>query len=66
MVHVKSAPFEFIERLTVSITSTNASFLRYLTSLLRHEMAPVAWIVIFDASSRCASIVRTTKPERVQ
>jgi len=40
-------------RLTVSITSTKASFLRYLTSLRRHEMAPVAWIVILDASSRC-------------
>lgn len=42
-------------RLTVSITSTKASFLRYLTSLRRHEMAPVAWIVILDASSRCCA-----------
>lgn len=44
-----------MERLTDSTTSTNASFLRYLMSLRRHEMAPVAWIVIFDASSRCAT-----------
>jgi hypothetical protein len=46
-------PLELIERLTVSITSTNASFLRYLTSLRRQDVAPVAWIVILDASSRC-------------
>jgi len=48
---LKTAPFEFIERLTVSITSTNASFFRYFTSFLLHEMAPVAWIVILLASS---------------
>lgn len=47
-------PFELMLRFTVSITSTNTSFLRYLTSVRRHEVAPVAWIVILDASSRCS------------
>jgi hypothetical protein len=51
---VESSPSLLIIRLTVSITSTNASFLRYLTSERLHEVAPVACIVIFDESSLCA------------
>lgn len=35
------------------MTSTNASFLRYLTSDRRQLVLPVAWIVILDESSRC-------------
>ena len=50
-------PLELMLRLTVSTTSTKASFLRYLTSFLLHDVAPVAWIVIFDASSRCHNAV---------
>lgn len=46
------SPSLLIIRLTVSMTSTNASFLRYLTSDRRHDVAPVACIVIFDESSR--------------
>lgn len=38
--------------LTVSMTSTNASFFLYLTSDRLHEVAPVACIVILDESSR--------------
>lgn len=38
-------------RLTVSTTSTNASFFLYLTSGLRQLIAPVACDVIFDDSS---------------
>lgn len=47
------APVELISRLTVSITSTKASFLRYLTSARRQLVLPVAWMVILDESSRC-------------
>lgn len=50
-------PSLLIKRFTVSITSTKASFLRYFTSALRQEVAPVAWIVIFDESSRCQKIL---------
>lgn len=57
------SPFEFIDKLTVSMTSTNASFLRYLTSFLLHEIAPVAWIVILEASSLfCFSQARRRVP----
>lgn len=45
-------PLELIIRLTVSTTSTNASFLRYLTPALRQLTFPVACDVIFDESSR--------------
>ena len=38
-------------RLTVSTTSTNASFFLYLTSARLQLVAPVAWVVIFDDSS---------------
>src|SRR6266567_2125076 len=40
-----------MRRLTSSITSTNASFLRYFMSARRQERAPVACIVILDESS---------------
>ena len=40
-----------MSKLTSSITSTKASFLRYLTSARRHDRAPVACIVMRDESS---------------
>jgi hypothetical protein len=49
-----SAPLLDMSRLTLSMTSTKASFFRYLTSDLRQDVAPVAWMVILDESSRCA------------
>jgi hypothetical protein len=49
----RDAPVELISRLTVSMTSTKASFLRYLTSARRQLVLPVAWMVILDESSRC-------------
>lgn len=36
------------------MTSTNASFFLYFTSLFRHDVAPVACIVILLLSSRTA------------
>ena len=44
-------PVADMSRFTSSITSTKASFFRYLTSAFRHESAPVACIVIFAESS---------------
>lgn len=49
----QNLPSLLMSRLTVSMTSTNASFFLYLTSDLLHDVAPVAWIVILDESSRC-------------
>lgn len=46
------SPSLLISRLTVSMTSTNASFFLYFTSDLRHDVAPVAWMVILLESSR--------------
>lgn len=51
------------------MTSTNASFFRYFTSFRLQEIAPVAWIVIFEASSLCRPrefqrAIGTTKTER--
>lgn len=48
----ENSPSLLINKFTLSITSTNASFLRYLTSILRQEVAPVAWMVILEESSR--------------
>lgn len=42
-----------MSKLTSSITSTKASFLRYLMSARRHESAPVACMVILEESSCC-------------
>jgi len=44
-------PFALIIKLTVSTTSTNASFFLYLTSGRRQLIAPVACVVILDDSS---------------
>ena len=49
---IGDSPSLLISKLTVSMTSTKASFLRYLTSLRLHDVAPVACIVILDESSR--------------
>ncbi|TLD10525.1 hypothetical protein PgNI_06578 [Pyricularia grisea] len=52
-----TAPAADIRRFTSSMTSTNASFLRYLTSALRHDKAPVACIVILaESSGRCSDL----------
>ncbi|QBZ55023.1 hypothetical protein PoMZ_10739 [Pyricularia oryzae] len=52
-----TAPAADIKRFTSSMTSTNASFLRYLTSALRHDNAPVACIVILaESSGRCSDL----------
>ncbi len=45
-------PFELIITLMISITSTNASFLRYFTPARLQFTLPVAWEVILDDSSR--------------
>jgi len=44
-------PFALMFRLTVSMTSTKASFFLYFTSTRRQLVAPVAWVVIFEDSS---------------
>lgn len=59
----KRAPFALILRLTVSTTSTNASFFLYFTSPLRQFVAPVACVVIFDDSSCTPNQHLSTKPE---
>lgn len=51
----RTVPVAETSKLTSSITSTNASFLRYFTSDFRHDIAPVACIVIFDESSMLRS-----------
>lgn len=51
MRNIFDLPLALIMRLTVSTTSTNASFFLYLTSGLRQLIAPVACDVIFDDSS---------------
>ncbi|KAL8288318.1 hypothetical protein RB601_004651 [Gaeumannomyces tritici] len=47
----RTEPVADMRRFTSSMTSTKASFLRYLTSALRHESAPVACMVILAESS---------------
>ena len=44
-------PCADMSRLTSSITSTKASFFRYLTSARRQERAPVACMVMREESS---------------
>ena len=44
-------PLALILKLTVSTTSTKASFFLYLTSARRQLVVPVAWDVIFEDSS---------------
>ena len=48
---VYGQPVADINRLTFSITSTNASFRRYFMSLLRYDITPVACVVILEESS---------------
>lgn len=50
----KTVPEADMRILTVSITSTKTSFLRYLMSDRRQPTAPVAWIEILALSSRTA------------
>jgi len=50
----KTLPWTLSNKFTDSITSINASFFLYLTSLLLHEVAPVAWMVILAESSMIA------------
>ena len=47
----ETLPFALILRLTLSITSTNASFFLYFTSARLQLVTPVAWLVIRDDSS---------------
>lgn len=46
-----TVPLALMLRLTVSTTSTNASFFLYFTSFRLQLVAPVAWVVIFEDSS---------------
>ena len=46
----RMVPVALMRRFTSSITSTNASFLRYFMSPLLHDCAPVACIVILEVS----------------
>ena len=47
----ETLPFALILKLTLSITSTNASFFLYFTSARLQLVTPVAWLVILDDSS---------------
>lgn len=58
----KYLPVALMSRLTSSITSTKASFLRYRTSALLHDRAPVACIVICDEFS-CLTSQYTVKQD---
>jgi hypothetical protein len=49
----REVPVADMRWFTFSITSTKASFRRYLMSVLRYDIAPVACIVILDESSLC-------------
>lgn len=52
----KIVPVLLMSKLTLSITSMNASFFLYLISLRLHDVAPVAWIVILLESSALSDL----------
>ena len=54
----ETLPFALILKLTLSITSTNASFFLYFTSARLQLVTPVAWLVIFDDSSYVDDVMR--------
>ena len=50
-------------KLTVSTTSTNASFFLYFTSARRQLVTPVAWLVILEDSSLLEHMLAAVRQE---